>query len=75
MLDLAEAGFGLAYAFEPLVEERVKRGALKIVLEPFVAVVQGVYLFFPSRSQASPALRAFVDVARQLARERNGSRR
>lgn len=70
MLDLAEAGFGLAYAFEPLAEERIRRGALRVVLEPFAAVVQGIYLFYPSRSQASPALRALVEVARGLTAER-----
>jgi hypothetical protein len=29
--------------------------------------VPGFFLYFPSRAQVSPALRAFVDVARELA--------
>ena len=31
------------------------------------AVLEFVFLYFPSRSQVSPAFRAFVDVARELA--------
>jgi DNA-binding transcriptional LysR family regulator len=68
MLPMAESGLGLAYAFEPLVEDHLKRGSLRLVLEPFSASVPGFFLYFPSRDRASPALRAFVDVARELLR-------
>jgi hypothetical protein len=30
-------------------------------------LVPGLFLYFPSRAQVSPALRAFVDVAREAA--------
>jgi DNA-binding transcriptional LysR family regulator len=75
MLDLAEAGVGLLYAFEPTVAEPLKRGALTVVLEPFAAAVEGLFLYFPSRAQVSPALRAFVDVAREAVRERRPTAR
>lgn len=68
--DMAEAGMGLAYFFEPLIEAELRRGSLRVVLEPFSALVQGLFLYFPSRAQVSPALRAFVDVAREVAAER-----
>jgi DNA-binding transcriptional LysR family regulator len=64
---LAEAGIGLLYTFEPLVADELRRGTLRAVLEPYAAAVPGFFLYFPSRSQVSPAFRAFVDVARELA--------
>jgi DNA-binding transcriptional LysR family regulator len=63
---MAEAGLGLAYAFEPLVAAQLQRGSLRLVLEPFAASVPGFFLYFPSRSQVSPAFRAFLDAAREL---------
>jgi DNA-binding transcriptional LysR family regulator len=64
---MAEAGVGLAYAFEPMVAEQLKSGRLRIVLEPYAATVPGFFLYFPSRAQRTPALRAFVETARELA--------
>ncbi len=62
---LAEAGVGLLYSFEPLVADELRRGALRVVLEEYAAAVPGFFLYFPSRSQVSPAFRAFLDVARE----------
>lgn len=67
MLRLALAGVGLTYAFEPQIERELRSGRLRLVLEPYAAAVPGFFLYFPSRAQVSPALRAFVDVARELA--------
>ncbi len=64
---LAVAGVGLQYAFEPLIADDLRRGRLRVVLEPYAAAVPGFFLYFPSRAQVSPALRAFVNVARELA--------
>ncbi len=64
---LAVAGVGLLYAFEPMIVDDLRSGSLRLVLEPYAAAVPGFFLYFPSRSQVSPALRAFVDVARELA--------
>ena len=63
---MAEAGLGLAYAMEPDVAEQVARGALRLVLEDYAATVPGFFLYFPARAQVSPAMRAFLDVARAL---------
>jgi DNA-binding transcriptional LysR family regulator len=71
---LAEAGTGLMYTFEPLVADELRRGTLRLVLEPYAASVPGFFLYFPSRSQVSPAFRAFVDVARELAGARPRAR-
>jgi DNA-binding transcriptional LysR family regulator len=67
---MAEAGLGLTYTSEPAVEPYLKRGTLRLVLEPYAAQADGFFLYFPSRSQVSPAFRAFVDVARKVTAER-----
>ncbi|HZY02932.1 MAG TPA: LysR substrate-binding domain-containing protein [Anaeromyxobacteraceae bacterium] len=66
---LAVAGVGLLYAFEPQIADELRRGSLRLVLDAYAAAVPGFFLYFPSRAQVSPALRAFVDVARELGRK------
>ena len=61
---LAEAGTGLAYVPEPDVTSQLEQGTLRIVLEEYAAWVPGFFLYFPSRKQASPAFRAFIDMVR-----------
>ncbi|WP_395826002.1 LysR substrate-binding domain-containing protein [Archangium minus] len=72
LLRMAEVGVGLAYTFEPMVTEELRRGTLRLVLEPYAAWVPGLFLYFPSRAQVSPALRAFVDVAARRRPGRSG---
>lgn len=64
----AEQGLGLAYVFEPLVAESLRAGRLRRVLEPYAVTVPGFFLFYPSRSQRSEALRLFIDTVREHAR-------
>jgi DNA-binding transcriptional LysR family regulator len=63
---MAEQGLGLAYAFEPSVAEELRTGRLKTVLEAYAPTVPGFFLYYPSRAQSSPALRLFVEVAKEL---------
>ncbi|MDI1437178.1 LysR family transcriptional regulator [Polyangium sorediatum] len=63
---LAEQGLGLSYAFEPMAAEPLRAGRLQRVLEPYAPKVPGFFLYYPSRAQRSPALRLFVDVAKEL---------
>lgn len=65
MRSLAVAGVGLYYALEPIVAAELDRGQLRVVLEQYAPDVPGLFLYFPSRAQVSPALKAFVEVARQ----------
>ena len=62
----AEQGLGLAYVMEPLVEEQLRRGKLRRVLEPYAASVPGFFLYYPSRGQRSASLRLFVETVRDL---------
>jgi DNA-binding transcriptional LysR family regulator len=67
---LAESGLGLAYAFEPMVLERIRAGRLRRVLEQYAAHAPGYFLYFPSRAQRSAPLRLFIEAARTLSRRR-----
>jgi DNA-binding transcriptional LysR family regulator len=66
-VSLAEKGMGLAYAFEPMVQEQLRTGTLQRVLEPYAATIAGFFLYFPSRAQRSTPLRLFVETAKEVA--------
>jgi DNA-binding transcriptional LysR family regulator len=66
MRTLAVAGVGLVYMVDAQLEDDLRRGRLRLVLEAYAAAVPGFFLYFPSRAQVSPALRAFVSVAREV---------
>jgi DNA-binding transcriptional LysR family regulator len=61
MLGGAVEGMGLAQLPEPMVAEGLRTGKLVHVLEPFAPVIPGVFLYYPSRRQIMPKLRAFID--------------
>jgi DNA-binding transcriptional LysR family regulator len=54
-------GIGLAYVAEPLVWKEIEAGSLETVLTDFLPMTPGVFMYFPSRAQAMPKLRAFID--------------
>jgi DNA-binding transcriptional LysR family regulator len=61
MLGAAVEGLGLAQVPEPIAAGAVKAGKLVRVLEPFAPMAPGVFLYYPSRHQMLPKLRAFID--------------
>ncbi|MDX2009618.1 MAG: LysR family transcriptional regulator [Myxococcaceae bacterium] len=65
MLELASRGVGLAYVAEPSARRLLEVGALEVVLDAWAPRVPGSFLYFPSRAQASPTLRAFIACAKQ----------
>lgn len=71
-LNIAAAvkGLGLAYAPEPIVMHHVRKGELEIVLDAYAPDSPGLFLYYPSRSQMLPKLRAFIDFARERVRAR-----
>jgi len=54
-------GVGFWATFEGYVREHVKSGALVSVLEDWCEPFPGPFLYYPSRRQVPPALRAFID--------------
>ena len=61
ILGAAVEDMGLAQVPEPIAAGLARAGKLGHVLEPFAPTVPGVFLYFPSRHQMMPKLRAFVD--------------
>lgn len=54
-------GAGLAFLFEGLVQAEIADGRLVQVLPDWCESFPGFFLYYPSRRQVSPALRAFID--------------
>jgi DNA-binding transcriptional LysR family regulator len=54
-------GVGLAQVPEPIATGALRAGKLVQVLEPFASTVPGMFLYYPSRRQTMPKLRAFID--------------
>jgi DNA-binding transcriptional LysR family regulator len=61
MLGAAIEGIGLAQVPEPIAAGPAKAGKLLDVLKPFAPMTPGVFLYYPSRHQMMPKLRAFID--------------
>jgi len=57
-------GAGLAYVFDQRVAEDICAGRLVPVLEDWCPAFDGFSIYYPSRRQMRPALRAFVDFFR-----------
>ncbi|EJL26726.1 transcriptional regulator [Caulobacter sp. AP07] len=64
--DLALAGVGLAYVFEPLVRADIREKRLRWVLADTAIEEPGLFLYFPRRAAQAPKLRAFIDTAREV---------
>lgn len=61
MLGAALKSMGLAQVPEPVAAQSVRAGKLVEALRPFAPEAPGVFLYFPSRRQMMPKLRAFID--------------
>lgn len=61
VLGAAVEGMGLAQVPAPISAGPVKAGKLVRVLERFAPIAPGVFLYYPSRHQMMPKLRAFID--------------
>lgn len=61
MLGAAIKGVGLAQMPAPIAAEALKAAEVVEVLKPFAPKAPGVFLYYPSRRQMVPKLRAFID--------------
>ena len=61
LIRLASASVGLAFVYEDQVRAEIATGALVPVLQEFSTPFPGFRLYYPTRRQASPALRALID--------------
>lgn len=60
------AGVGIGFFFEDEVRDLVAAGRLVQVLADWTPAFPGAYLYFPSRRNPAPPLRAFVDYVREF---------
>ncbi|MBN3806446.1 LysR family transcriptional regulator [Paraburkholderia sp. Ac-20336] len=67
MRQAALDGVGLAFLFEEAVAADVREGRLISVMEEWCPPFDGFYIYYPSRRQMRPALRAFVEFFRYSA--------
>ncbi len=58
---VARAGLALVQTVESVVVDDVEAGRLIPVLEAYSVSLGGMYLYFPSRANMPPRLRAFID--------------
>src|SRR5882757_254616 len=61
LVDAAARGFGLAYVFENMVSELVSEKRLARVLDKYCPQIAGYFLYYPSRVNVAPKLKALVD--------------
>ncbi|EKF58780.1 MAG: LysR family transcriptional regulator [Agrobacterium albertimagni] len=61
MVKLAVAGAGITFGMEDSFAEPLARGELVAVLKDYCPTFPGFYLYYPSRRNMAPKLRALVD--------------
>ena len=66
MTRLAVAGAGITFGMEESFLPSIRRGELVPLLEEFCPRFSGFYLYYPSRRNAAPKLRALIDHLRQF---------
>lgn len=66
ILDAVRAGVGLAYLRESCVASDLANGRLMRVLEDWTHHFPGICLFYPSRRNIKPGLRALIDLIREI---------
>ena len=64
MADAADDGLGLAYVVEASVREALASKRLVRVLDTFCTPFPGFFLYYPSRVQVPPKLKALIDFMR-----------
>lgn len=66
MASAAEEGLGLAYVPAEVVRDGLASGALVSVLGDWTAPISGHHLCYPSSRLVPAALRAFIDVVKEV---------
>ncbi len=71
MLAAAIDGLGLAQMPQPVASPQVAAGQLEELLPESASTSPGLFLYFPSRAQVMPKLRAFIDHVRLKQEQRS----
>jgi DNA-binding transcriptional LysR family regulator len=59
--DAAVNGTGIIYTMEDSIKDLLKSGKLEIILNQYATSSAGFYLYYPTRAQVQPKLRAFIE--------------
>ena len=51
---------------EPVAKAMVETGEVELVLTDYASSTSGLFLYYPSRKQVMPKLRAFIDYVREF---------
>ncbi len=70
MVDAAVAGLGIAYVLETAAAPALKSKCLREVLAPWLQFAEPVAVYYPGHRKVPPALRAFLDVVREVGKGR-----
>jgi DNA-binding transcriptional LysR family regulator len=70
LCELAERGLGLAYTSDVAAQNALEDRRLKTVLADYMPPADSLYLYFPTRSQSQPKLRALLDIVAEFGRRR-----
>ena len=65
-VDLALAGAGIAYVFEPLVRAEIRARRLRWLMPEASIEKPGLFLYFPRGASETAKLRAFIDAAKGI---------
>ncbi len=68
MIQAAKDGAGIAYVYEEMAREHLANGQLTELLSDCKALPSRFFIYYPSRRHVPPALRAFIDFAREWRR-------
>lgn len=61
MVVAMKAGVAIGFVAEPVVTSLVASGELELLLTDYATSTSGLFLYYPSRKQVMPKLRAFID--------------
>ncbi|MBD3734148.1 MULTISPECIES: LysR family transcriptional regulator [unclassified Sphingopyxis] len=59
------SGIAMIMTAEPVAKAMVETGEVELVLTEFSGATSGLFLYYPSRKQVMPKLRAFIDYVRE----------
>ena len=72
LVDAALDGLGLAYVFESMVRQLVADKRLVRVLDKYCPQVPGYFLYYPSRTNVAPKLKALIEFLKSGTGRRSG---
>ncbi len=68
MMAAALKGVGIAYVSMASARRHIDKGRLVLLLDEWCPTFPGLSLYYPGHRHVQPALRAFIDVLRDVAR-------